>query len=46
VWVLSALAIGSQFILWVVCGQRSPDNAARLVAQVVARRRCLPLFLT
>jgi IS1 family transposase len=46
VWVLSALAIGSQFILWVVCGQRSPDNAARLVAQVVARLRCLPLFLT
>jgi hypothetical protein len=46
VWVLSALAMSSHFLLWVVVGQRSPDNGARLIAQVVARVRSLPVFLT
>jgi hypothetical protein len=45
-WVLSALARGSQFILWVVVGARRPDTGARWIAQVVGRVRSLPVFLT
>lgn len=44
--MLSALAQGSQFLLWIVVGQRRPGTAARLIAQVVARVRHLPMFLT
>ncbi|MCS6806505.1 MAG: hypothetical protein RMM98_15780 [Acidobacteriota bacterium] len=45
-WIFSALAMSSQFILWVVCGPRSPETAAHLIAQVVARLKSVPLFLT
>jgi transposase-like protein len=45
-WVHTALAMGSWFLLWVDFGPRTQDPAATLVAQVVARTRQLPLFLT
>jgi hypothetical protein len=45
-WVHTALAMGSWFLLWVDCGPRTQDTAATLIAQVVARTRQLPLFLT
>jgi IS1 family transposase len=45
-WVHTALAMGSWFLLWVDCGPRTQDTAATLIAQVVARARQLPLFLT
>jgi IS1 family transposase len=45
-WVHTALAMGSWFLLWVDFGPRTPDTAATLIAQVVARARQLPLFLT
>ena len=45
-WVHTALAMGSWFLLWVDCGPRTQDMAATLIAQVVARTRQLPLFLT
>jgi len=45
-WVHTALAMGSWFLLWVDFGPRTQDTAAALVAQVVARTRQLPLFLT
>jgi hypothetical protein len=45
-WVHTALAMGSWFLLWVDFGPRTPDTAAALIAQVVARARQLPLFLT
>ena len=45
-WVHTALAMGSWFLLWVDFGPRTQDRAATLIAQVVARTRQLPLFLT
>jgi IS1 family transposase len=45
-WVHTALAMGSWFLLWVDFGPRTQDTAAALLAQVVARARQLPLFLT
>jgi hypothetical protein len=45
-WVHTALAMGSWFLLWVDFGPRTQDTAAALIAQVVARARQLPLFLT
>jgi transposase-like protein len=45
-WIHTALAMGSWFLLWVDFGPRTQDTAAALSAQVVARARTLPLFLT
>ena len=45
-WVHTALAMGSWFLLWVDCGPRTQEQAALLIAQVVARVRTLPVFLT
>jgi hypothetical protein len=45
-WVQTALAMGSWFLLWVDCGPRPQERAAVLLAQVVARVRTLPVFLT
>ena len=45
-WVHTALAMGSWFLLWVDFGPRTQETAARLIAQVIARTRQLPLFLT
>jgi IS1 family transposase len=45
-WVHTALAMGSWFLLWVDFGPRTQATAATLIAQVVARTRALPLFLT
>ena len=38
--------MGSWFLLWVDFGPRTQDTAAALIAQVIARARQLPLFLT
>jgi IS1 family transposase len=45
-WIHTALAMGSWFLLWVDVGPRTQEQAAALVAQVVARVRELPIFLT
>ena len=45
-WVHTALAMGRWLLLWVAFGPRSQDTAAALSAQVIARTRALPLFLT
>jgi IS1 family transposase len=45
-WIHTALAMGSWFLLWVDIGPRTQEQAAALVAQVVARVRAVPLFLT
>jgi hypothetical protein len=45
-WIHTALAMGSWFLLWVDFGPRTQDMAATLIAQVVARTRQIPLFLT
>jgi transposase-like protein len=45
-WVHTALAMGSWFLLWVDFGPRTQEHAAGLIAQVVARTRQLPLFLS
>jgi hypothetical protein len=45
-WVHTAWALGSWFLLWVDCGPRTPEHAAGLIAQVVARTPQLPLFLS
>ena len=45
-WVHTALAMGSWFLLWVDFGPRPQAMAATLIAQVVARTRQLPRFLT
>jgi hypothetical protein len=45
-WVQTALAMGSGGLLWVDFGPRTQDTAATLIAQVVARARQRPLFLT
>jgi IS1 family transposase len=46
VWIHTALAMGSWFLLWVDIGPRTQEHAATLVAQVGARVRAIPLFLT
>src|SRR5215813_7116552 len=45
-WIHTALAMGSWFLLWVDFGPRTQEQAAGLIAQVVARTRQLPLFLS
>ena len=45
-WLHTALAMGSWFLLWVDVGPRTQAQAAALVAQVVARVREVPIFLT
>jgi len=45
-WIHTALAMGSWFLLWVDFGPRTQEQAAALLAQVVARTRMLPVFLT
>jgi hypothetical protein len=45
-WLHTALAMGSWFLLWVEVGPRTQEQAAVMLAQVVARVRELPLFLT
>lgn len=45
-WIHTALAMGSLFILWVAFGPRNTDTAAYLIAQVIARLKKVPLFLT
>ena len=45
-WIHTALAMGSLFILWVSFGPRTTQTAAHLIAQVVARLRHIPMFLT
>lgn len=45
-WIHTALAMGSLFLLWVEFGPRTQDTAARLIAQVVARLCCVPVFFT
>jgi len=45
-WIHTALAMGSWFLLWVDCGPRTQEQAAALLAQVVARTRMLPVSLT
>jgi IS1 family transposase len=45
-WIHTALAMGRWFLLWVDIGPRTQEQAAALVAQIVARVRAVPLFLT
>ena len=45
-WLHTALAMGSWFLLWIDVGPRTQEQVAALVAQVVARMRALPIFLT
>lgn len=45
-WIHTALAMGSWFLLWVDFGPRTQDQAATLIAQVIARVREVPVFLT
>ena len=45
-WIHTALAMGSWLLLWVDIGPRTQEQAATLVAQVVARVREVPLLLT
>jgi hypothetical protein len=45
-WLQTALAMGSWFLLWVDMGPRTQEQAAALVAQVVARVREVPRLLT
>jgi hypothetical protein len=45
-WIHTALAMGSWFLLWVDVGPRTQEQAAVMLAQVIARVRELPLFLT
>jgi len=45
-WIHTALAMGSWFLLWVDVGPRTQEMASTLIAQVVARTRAVPLFLT
>jgi hypothetical protein len=44
-WLHTALAMGRWFLLWVDIGPRTQEQAATLVAQVVARVQAVPLFL-
>jgi hypothetical protein len=45
-WIHTALAMGSGFLLWVDVGPRTQEQAATVIAQVVARVREVPLFLS
>jgi hypothetical protein len=45
-WIHTALAMGSWFLLWVDVGPRTQEQAAMMLAQVVARVREVPIFLT
>lgn len=45
-WIHTALAMGSWVLLWVDVGPRTQEQAAMMLAQVVARVREVPLFLT
>src|SRR5215216_2372944 len=45
-WIHTALAMGSWFLLWVDIGPRTQEQAAMMLAQVVARVREVPIFLT
>ena len=45
-WIHSALAMKSYFILWVAFGNRTTEKAVELIAQVVARVKGIPVFLT
>jgi len=45
-WIHTALAMGSWFRLWVDTGPRTQERASTLIAQVVARTRAVPLFLS
>src|SRR5262249_8968 len=45
-WIHTALAMGSWFLLGVDVGPRTQEQAALMLAPVVARVRELPLFLT
>jgi IS1 family transposase/transposase-like protein len=45
-WIHTALAMGSWFLLWVDVGPRTQEQAALMLAQVVARVRARRLFLT
>jgi hypothetical protein len=45
-WIHTALAMGSWFLLWIDVGPRTQEMASTLIAQVVARTRAVPLFLT
>jgi hypothetical protein len=45
-WIHTALAMGSWFLLWVDVGPRTQEQAAVMLAQVVARVREVPIFLT
>jgi hypothetical protein len=45
-WIHTALAMGSWCLLWVDVGPRTQEQAAVMLAQVIARVRELPLFLT
>ena len=45
-WLHTALAMGSWLLLWIDVGPRTQEQVAALVAQVVARMRALPIFLT
>jgi hypothetical protein len=44
--VQTALAMGSWLLRWVDFGPRTPDTAAALLAQVIARTQALPLLLS
>jgi len=45
-WIHTALAMGSAFLLWVEFGPRQQQCAAKLIAQVVARVKGIPMFFT
>jgi len=46
VWIPTALAMGSWFLLWVDVGPRTQEMATTPSAQVVARTQAVPRFLT
>jgi transposase-like protein len=45
-WLHTAIAMSSRFVLWVHWGPRNQENAALLIAQVVARLCGLPVWLS
>lgn len=44
--MFTALLMNSLFLLWVECGARTHETAARLIAQVVARLKTVPVWFT
>jgi hypothetical protein len=46
VWLHTALAIGSLFLLWVEVGPRTQDTAALVLARVVARVQMVPVWFS